>query len=81
MPYFIYPFTELQIRNCPISFALPDFYFYYSKVPLLGPPMGPTQSGLNSESVLIARPYGMTYSVCDKTCSCTPMVYCMTFLL
>ena len=43
----------------------------YSKVPLLRPPMGPTQSGLNSESVLIMNPYGMIYTVCDKTCSST----------
>jgi len=33
--------------------------------------MGPTKSGLNSESVLIMNPYGMIYTVCDKTCSCT----------
>ena len=39
-----------------------------SNAALLRQPMGPTQSGLNSASVLITRPCGMIYSVDDKTC-------------
>jgi len=54
-------------------------HFIYSKVPLLRSPMGPTQSGLNSESVLIARPYGMIYSVSDKTNSCTWWIWCIVW--
>jgi len=41
--------------------------------------MGPTKSGLNSELVLIAKPYGMTYSVCDKNYSCTWWIWCIVW--
>ena len=39
--YYIYYLLLLELQN-------------YTKVPLIRPPMGPTQSGLNNESVLIA---------------------------
>jgi len=41
--------------------------------------MGPAKSGLNSELVLIATPYGMTFSVCDKTCSCSWWIWCIVW--
>ena len=39
--YYFYYLLLLELQN-------------YTKVPLIRPPMGPTQSGLNNESVLIA---------------------------
>ena len=57
------------------SVLLTKYILTYSKVPLLRPPWD------RPKVVLIARPYGMIYSVSDLLMYMMIMVYCVTFLL